>query len=262
MGLIIPVCAQSDSVEIFLIDSYISPEKPTEFQLLFNTSDVCKSKIILQDKYTVSISDTMTDNHKKVIDLSAYKFDSTLSYFTIEVETPGGVKITSERFEIQAPVEKQAESSGGEFLSCLYGGVIFLVPTVDMNFFKDKNHIGLSKELPLVSFYNGGYTYPESFVSAEYSYVFKVPQQNYMRLGYKYLIQTDYGKFFILGLNGFTSFKGYNGISPEVTWGAFTYNEVFTVYARYRYNTNFKNPATSFSEVSIGLYSWFFSVHK
>jgi hypothetical protein len=230
--------------------------------VLFNTSDSCKSKIVLQDKDTITISETLTDNHKKLIDLSKYKFDSTASYFTILVETSSGVKTTSERFEIQAPAEKQPETSGGEFISCVYGGVIFLVPTVDMNFFKDKNHIGLSKELPLVSFYNGGYTYPETFISAEYSYVFGVPQKNYLRLGYKYLIQTDYGKFFVLGLNGFTSFKGYNGISPEVTWGAFTYNEVFTVYARYRYNTNFKNPANSFSEVSIGLYSWFFSVHK
>ena len=261
LGFAQPVLAQSDSIEIFLIDSFISPEKPNEFQLVFYTSDACKSQIILQDKYTVPISDTLADNHKKVIDLSLYKFDSTASFFTIIVETPSGVKITSERYEIQAPVEKKVESSGGEFVSCLYGGVIFLVPTIDVNFFKDKTHLGLSKELPIVSFYRGGYNYPQSFISAEYSYVFDIPQKNYLRLGYKYMFETDYGKFFVVGLNGFTSFKGYNGISPELTWGAFTFKDVFTLYARYRYNTNFKNPSTSFSEVSIGLYSWFFSVH-
>ncbi len=261
MGLFTSAQAQSDSVEIFLIDSYISPDKPNEFQVVFYTSDVCKSQIVLQGKYVIPVSDTLTDNHKKVVDLSKYKFDSSATYFTITVETASGVKITSDQYEIQAPVEKKVESSGGEFVSCLYGGVIFLVPTVDVNFFKDKAHLGLSKELPVVSFYSGGYNYPRSFISAEYSYVFDVPQKNYLRLGYKYLFETDYGKFFIVGLNGFTSFRGYNGISPELTWGAFTFKDVFTIYARYRYNTDFKNPANSFSEVSLGLYSWFFSVH-
>ena len=119
LGFAQPVLAQSDSIEIFLIDSFISPEKPNEFQLVFYTSDACKSQIILQDKYTVPISDTLADNHKKVIDLSLYKFDSTASFFTIIVETPSGVKITSERYEIQGQDSSRTiqRTTDSQFLS-------------------------------------------------------------------------------------------------------------------------------------------------
>ena len=47
LGFAQPVLAQSDSIEIFLIDSFISPEKPNEFQLVFYTNLIQRHHFLL-----------------------------------------------------------------------------------------------------------------------------------------------------------------------------------------------------------------------
>jgi hypothetical protein len=126
---------------------------------------------------------------------------------------------------------------------------------------KLKGYWGFSKELPLFSHYQGGYNYPQSFISTEYSYVPQFDHKNYIRLGYKQLLEVGFGDFLVFGLNGFSNFRGSNGLSPEVSWGLFQIKDGFTLYIRYRYNTDFSTPRYEFSEVSLGLYSWFFSAH-
>ena len=61
---------ETDSIEIYLIDAYSTMEVPYTFKLSFYTSDVCKSKVILDNQYEYEVSDTLTDLHKTQIDLS------------------------------------------------------------------------------------------------------------------------------------------------------------------------------------------------
>ncbi len=42
---------ETDSIEIYLIDAYVKPELPHRFTLSFFTSDLCKSKVIVDDNY-------------------------------------------------------------------------------------------------------------------------------------------------------------------------------------------------------------------
>lgn len=259
--------AQSDSIEVFVIESFVSAENPGTFQLTFNTSVPCKSKIIIANQYSISLSDTLTDTHKKSIDISKMHFDSLNTTFRAILTDSTGHTNQSDAFEIQLPAteEKAVEVKGGGLSSCFYGGLVYLIPNATLNMLTENNKLkgywGVSKELPLFSHYQGGYNFPESFISAEYSYVPQFDHKNYVRLGYKKLFETGFGEFIVLGLNGFSNFRGSNGVSPEISWGLLPLKEGFTLYIRYRYSTDFNTPRKEFSEVSLGLYSWFFSAH-
>lgn len=169
---------------------------------------------------------------------------------------------------INLPVADQGqpvESKNASWTSCFVGGITYLIPNITLNLASENGKLndfwGFSKEFPLLCHFQGGYNFPKSFISAEYSYVVKFEHKNYMRLGYKFLYETNFGEYVVIGLNGFTNFKGSNGVSPEISWGIIPVRDVFTLYIRYRYNTDFRTPRTEFSEISVGLYSWFFSAH-
>jgi hypothetical protein len=66
----------SDSTEIFLIDSYVTPETPNMFVLSFITSKPCRSRVVLENKYNFNVSDNLAEEHKISIDISSLKFDS------------------------------------------------------------------------------------------------------------------------------------------------------------------------------------------
>jgi len=42
---------QTDSIEVYLIDAYCTREMPYTFKLSFYTSEECKSKVIIENKY-------------------------------------------------------------------------------------------------------------------------------------------------------------------------------------------------------------------
>ncbi len=48
--------SQTDTIEVYLIDAYCSREMPYTFKLSFFTTEVCKSKVILEDKYEYTVS--------------------------------------------------------------------------------------------------------------------------------------------------------------------------------------------------------------
>jgi len=56
-------------------------------------------------------------------------------------------------------------------------------------------------------------------------------------------------------------FNTNQGISPELSVGLFTIKDTFTFYARYRYNLKLHTEGTNFHEITIGLYSGFFSLY-
>ncbi|MBI2417872.1 MAG: hypothetical protein HYV28_08215 [Ignavibacteriales bacterium] len=253
------------AIEIYLIESFIPVEAKTAFHLGFYTSEACKAKIIIAGKYEFVVSDTLTENHKAIIDIAKLPKDTLSLPFVLLVENAEGLVTTSEQYEVQIPEKDEkllSQSGGGELSGCLYGAVIYAVPAVDYIFYKGKSSWGISKELPIISYYYSGYNFPTHYVSAEYSYIHNTLNKNHMRAGWKYLIDMNIGEFIVLGLNGVTDFRGYNGLSPELSWGLLSFNDVFTLYARYRYTTNFSETHRDHHTVSIGLYSWFFSVHK
>jgi hypothetical protein len=261
--VITPLFAQEneEAIEVYLIESFIPPEHPKEFHLGFSTSAVCKSKVILQGSKEVTIADTLTDFHKLVIDISGIKADSVFSCVII-TESASGEKYTGEPFDVEKPQElKQEEGSSGLY-SCLTGGLVYLVPIIDYNIAGKESHWGFSKELPIVSYFEGGFNYPKHFVSVEYSHIPNWEPKNTFRVGWKYLYQVAIGKYVTGGISLATNFKGFNGISPEVSWGIFTFHDVFTVALRYRFTTDFKSGGNTYSTFSLGLASWFFSVQQ
>lgn len=255
---------QADSIEVFLIDSFITPEVPHKFLLSFYTSDSCKSKVILAGKYKYDISKEFVSEHKTEIDVSKLKFDSSDVYFYIYVTGADGKTYSSERYEVALPVEDQQQVSGSHsnvILMCCLGGTIFGLPSPTYVSMNNKSYFGLTKEIPIISFVTNNYKYPLGYFSAEYAYIFQAPEKNFARLGYKQIIEIPYIEFISPGLNGFTNFKGFNGISPELSLGLFNVYDVFTVIAKYRYNFKPDEAGRNFHELSIGLYSGFFTFH-
>ncbi len=250
-----------DSVEITVIDSYISPETPHSFLLTFFTSAPVKSKVILDNKYNYVISDSFKENHSIKIDLSELTFKEKSIPFVIVVQDSAGRTFKSENNDVEWPGQMKMQGESNFLLLCLFGGAVFLLPSPVYVTGPQGDYFSLTKEIPLVSFRSANYSYPVGYFSAEYSHIFKAPRKNYLRLGYKQIIEIPYVEYISPGIGGFTDFKGFNGISAEVSVGWVKILNTFTVYTRYRYNFKPGESGSRFSELSIGLYSSFFSIY-
>lgn len=252
----------SNPIEIMVIDSYITPETPNKFVLSFFTSDSCTSKLIINHKNVMDVSKALSENHKIEIELSKLKIDSTGFNYQIIVYDRNGKETYSEQFGVELPdgLVISREQDPGLFSICL-GGIIFAIPSPVYVYSKDGSHWSLSKEIPLINFYSVGYNYPSGYLSLEYSHILKADRKNFLRFGYKQIIQIPLIKYISPGLSVFTDFKGYNGMSAEISFGLFQIQNVFTFYARYRYNFQLINNGRDFHEISMGLYSNFFSLN-
>ncbi len=259
------VLSQTDSLEtkeIYVIDSFITQEKPYKFTLSFFTDDEVKSEVIINDQTTFNVSEDFSFDHKAEIPLSKVKSDSTVLRYFVILETAEGEKFKSETFEVEAPVDAIAadEINPSLFKMCI-GGVIFLLPQPTLARYDRQNYFSLAKELPLVTFYSGGRNYPTGYLSLEYAYIFDVPKKNFLHFGYKQIFEIPTIEYVSLGVSGFTDFLGYNGVSPEVSLGLFKAGQIFTVYLRYRYNFQPNGGKGELHEISIGLFSHFFSLN-
>ncbi len=252
----------SDSIEITVIDSYITPEIPNKFVLSFFTSDSCTSKVIINHKNSLDVSKSLSENHKIGIELNKLKIDSTAFSYQIIVYDRNGKETRSEPFRVEIPdgLVISKDQDPGLFKICL-GGIIFAIPSPVYVYAKDGNHWSLSKEIPLINFYSIGYNYPSGYLSFEYSHIFESDRKNFLRFGYKQIIKVPVIKYISPGMSVFTDFKGYNGMSAEISLGLFQIQNVFTFYARYRYNFQLINSGMDFHEISLGLYSNFFSLN-
>ncbi len=256
--------AQEESnVEIFLIDAYVTPEPPHKFILSFFTTDSVKSKVIVNNKFEFKVSEILAEDHKTQIDFSGFSFDSTYVPFYIVVTDKDGNETRSENFELILPFKNSIEHRevASPFLQLCIGGVLFLMPSPGIALHNATSHFTISKEIPVLTFYDEGYNYPSAYVSLEYTYEFKADRKSYLRLGYNKIFPVDYFEFISPALKGYTDFKGNNGISAEVSFGLFKFYKVYAVYLRYRFNYQPVEPFTKFHEISIGLYSSFFSIN-
>lgn len=250
-------------IDIFVIDSYVTPEKPHRIKITFFTSTPVYSKLILNNEHELAVSDTLSDNHIFELNLSGYKFDSTTIPYYIIVRDENDRSAKSELYDLALPDDNELLKGKGSsfFTICCFGGIIFGLPSPTYVVAKEKSYFSLSKEIPIVSFYKGGYNYPIAYVSLEYAHIFEAVRKNYLRLGFKYIFQTGFIEYVSPGVNGFTDFKGFNGLAPEISLGLFKIYNVFTVYTKYRYNFNPGEKSEFFHEISIGLYSNFFSIN-
>jgi hypothetical protein len=248
-------------VEVFLIDSYVTPELPNRFVLSFFTSEPVKSKVLIEGKYEFEVSNELTDNHKTEIDITDLGFLDDQVPFIILMEDSTGEVYKSEQYDFIMPYEVKVDRESNFLLLCLFGGTVLAVPSPVYIRAKDDNYFSLTKEIPLLSFRSKSFIYPMGYFSLEYSHVFKATIKNYLRFGYKHVIEIPGLEYIAPGVNGFTNFKGYNGISPEVSLGLFRAFSAFTVYTRYRFNAKPGDAGSEFHEFSIGLYSSFFTIY-
>ncbi|MGD8782052.1 MAG: hypothetical protein PVH88_24200 [Ignavibacteria bacterium] len=257
------VSLHSQEVEVFLIDSYITLEKPNTLILSFYTSEEVKSKLKLDNKYDYEISNELTDVHNFKLDISQLEFDSLYVPFVIYLETEDGKITRSEIFETALPKDYilNLENAPGFITVCCFGGVIFGLPSPTLVFREDKQFFGLSKEIPVVSFFANGFNYPVGYIGIEYGFVDGFEPGSFFRIGYKQIIQTPFLEYISPGVNLTSNLKGFNGVSPEISLGIVTIQNVFTLYGKYRYNTNLDDSSVSFHEISLGLYSNFFSIN-
>jgi hypothetical protein len=252
--------AEDDSIEVYVIDSFIPPDNPDVFNLSFFTSESAKSKVIFDEEFEFDISQELSEEHRIQVDLTKIDFSTQTVSYVIFVEDSLGVTNRSEEYEFELQEDIQMEGESNFLLLCLFGGTVFLVPHPVFVITEEKNYFSLTKEIALVTF-RGSFRYPAGYIAAEYSHIFNAPYKNFLRLGYKHIIETPAIEYISPGLNGFTNFNGFNGISPELSVGWVTIFNTFTVYTRYRYNFKPGESGNNFHEISLGLYSSFFSFY-
>lgn len=253
--------SQEDSIEVYIIENYVTPEIPHKFVLSFFTSDLCKSKVRINDKYEISISNEFVDNHKIELELSPYSLKPKGNQFVIIVEDEVGNVFTAEKDDFDLPEEKLVEGGSNFLTFCLFGGIVFALPSPVFVMVKEENYFSLTKEVPLVFLRSSSYNYPLGYFSVEYSHIFKAPIKNYLRIGYKQIIEVPGIEYVSPGMNYLTNFSGFNGISPEISLGLFRIFDTFTVFSRYRFSAKPGEAGSEFHEISIGLYSGFFAIY-
>jgi len=254
--------SQSDSIEIFIIDSYVPPENPNRFILSFYTSEVCKSKLIIENSIEYPISNELIDNHRTEIDLAKIKGKKNKLSYKILVKDANGKKSMSEGYDLDFHTSEEIiETKSNYLFTCLTGGIVFLTPSVTAIQSGGKTYYGFNKELPVLSVFSGGFNYPSGYFAVEYAHILKAERKNYFRVGYKHIYEIPKIEYLSVGLSGFSDFRGYNGLSPELSFGLVKIYNVFTLYSRYRYNFSPGKNASHFSEISLGLYSSFFTLH-
>jgi len=249
-----------DSIEVYVIDSFIPPDNPTVFNLSFFTSLPAKSKVVFDEEFEFEVSKELSEEHRIQIDLTKTKFKSKNVSYIIFVEDSLGKINRSDRYEFELQEEIQMEEESNFILLCLFGGTVFLLPHPVVVITEEENYFSLTKEIALFSF-RGSYRYPAGYIAAEYSHIFGARHKNFLRLGYKHFIEISGIEYVSPGLNGFTNFTGFNGISPELSIGWLKIFNTFTVYTRYRFNFKPGESESNFHEISLGLYSSFFSFY-
>ena len=253
--------SQSDSIEVYLIDAFCTREIPYTFKLSFYTSDVCKSKVILEEKYEYTVAADYVDLHKAEIIIDNLAFTDTVINFVIITETDSGVVNKSETFDFDIPYEPNIKEGSDLLTLCLFGSSIFLIPYPSFVAESQQNYFGLTKEIPIISFRAKSRNYPSGFVSLEYTYVFNMDDPSYLRGGYKKLFEVPGLEFISPGISLYTDFSTNWGFSPEFSIGLFNVLDTFTAYIRCRSNITLHPAGTNFQEIYLGFYSSLFSFY-
>ena len=252
---------EADSAEIYLLDSYIAPEKPTIFHLSFVTSEPCKSTLYIDGKYKFVISDTLTDSHAKDINLSGHEYSAKSVPFYIIAIDSAGRKSKSDIFDLDFPKKIKMQKESNFLMLGVFFAAQLLVPTPAYVSTNGVSYFELTKDIPLLSFRSSSIDYPSGYFGIEYSHIFNADESNFLRLGYKHFFEPGLFKYISPGIDLFTNFSGFTGYSLEVSVGMFDLLNTFTVYSRYRFNSQPSFPERNFHEISLGVFSNYFSFH-
>ena len=106
-----------DSVEIYIIDNYITPEKLPVLIVSFFTNLPVKSKIIFKTNMNIWFR-KLAESHKDSIDISNLKLKSKQIHFIVQVEDSLGRKYNSEIYEVDFPKEVEIKSESNFLLLC------------------------------------------------------------------------------------------------------------------------------------------------
>jgi hypothetical protein len=253
--------AQSDSIDVELIDAYCTREIPYTFKLSFFTNEPCKSKVVIEDKYEFTVSADFVDMHKADININNLKFSNPVVNFVIETETKTGVINKSEVFDFDLPYEPQIKEGSNWITLCLFGSSMLLIPYPGYVTEGSSNYFSLTKEIPVISFRSKSLHYASGYLSLEYSYIFNAEDPGYLRAGYKKIFEVPGLEYVSPGISLYTNFNTNLGISPEFSIGLFTIEDTFTVYVRCRSNFTFHSAGSNFQEIYIGFYSGLFSFY-
>lgn len=249
-----------EETEIFIIDSYFTPEPPFMAKIYFFTSDSVTASIIFNENQIFSVSKKSSLEHKFEISIDSLSADSSSIPYKVVIFDKHGKSKESEVYDLYLPSEFDLQiKEESTFLNICAGGLFYLIPFPAYFIDSSSRQFSLTKEFPLVSFYDRGYNFPKGYISLEYSYIFEAEKRNYLRVGYKQVFQTDVIEYISAGLNLTTNFSGFNGFSPEVSFGLFEFYDSFTLYLRYRYNFKVSSSYQDFHDISIGLFTSVFS---
>lgn len=248
-----------DSVEVYIIEAFIAPENEDTLKLFFYTSEEASSRLEIDGKYKSIISDTLTETHSALVNLSVYNFSDSVLRCRIFVKSSAGEESRSDIFEVKLPYEPQIEGGSSYFLSCLTGGLIFLTPSVGVAFKENETKFSFTKDIPILAYYLGGYNFPAGYFSLEYTHTPEYFPKNLIRTGYKHIIEIPVFSYLSPGLNYTTDFLGLNGISPELNIGLFSISNTFTLNLKTRYNWFPAYTTKNYGEVYLGLQSFFFT---
>ena len=253
----------NDPYEVFLIDAYVTPEIPYTFVLSFFTSDSLKSTLILDNSFEFPICEVPNEDHKIKLDISKMRFDSIYIPFMIKLTDNFDNEYYSQVFELALPgtYNIKIEDAPGFITTCCLGGVIFGLPSPNFVYCNDKSFFSLTKEIPILTYYSHGYNYPSYYLSLEYTYIFDLKERSAARLGIKKIFLLDMIEYVSPGISYYNDFNSGNGFAPEISIGLFKISNTFTLYAKYRYNIELNDNEDDYHEISLGLFSSFFSLN-
>ena len=152
-----------DSIEVYIIENFVTPEAPYTFKLTFFTSVDCRSKVTIDGKHNFDVSTSPAGTHEASIDISKMNLQGELIPFVIAVEDSLGNKFQSEQFEFELPREVKLESESNFLLLCLFAGTVFILPSPVFADIKGESHFSLTKEIPLLFIRSRGYQYPAGY---------------------------------------------------------------------------------------------------
>lgn len=255
-----PQAAEGDSIEVILIEAYSPKDSPDKMVLTFFAGEPVKAEVIFPNK-TVPLGDEYKESYSTTLDIEGVPPQEDLIVFYIRVTNESGESNLSEQFDIVA--EGNTSISGGADLTgCLIGSAVYAIPAVYYNFHQDTSGLGFGKEFPLISFFSGGYNYPNGYIAFEYNYTDLHAVKSRYNFGYKQIIEIPYLNYVSFGFSYSTDFRGGNAVLPEASLGLFRIMNVFTLYVRASHYVFPANKEKNMTQLSLGLFSAFFSFQK
>lgn len=255
-------CFAQNIVDISLIDAYVKPEQPQKLIIFFYSSDSVKSKIVINEKYDLVVSDSLKDEHKFEYEIENMNLKDNILRCKIYLSYENNEYFFADSFQVKTNYEIKGleDESYSLFKMCCLGGTVFGMPNPSLVIRNGKEHLSLSKEIALFTFYSNSYKYPAGYVALGYTFIDKSNIKHLLRIGYKHIFDLPVIEYISPGLGIFTDFKGNYGATGDIALGLLKISNNFTFYGQYRFNYII-NEKTHFHEISIGLYSSFFSIN-